>query len=446
VTVTARLLMILALLAAGTSALAFVRCEGEPPDVALEGPLWLGAEPREVAFRAADPGSGLRHLEVILETQEGARTLLETRAEGGWLLGTAARDEPQWTVRLSGEGLADGEGTLRVRATDWSWASRFRGNVGEASVPVQIDTTPPRISIESGLTYVKRAGAAAVAYQLDAPVARDGVRVGERFFRGFPAAETGERRIAVFAVPRDAPAGPEIRVVASDFAGNTASRGWATQLQERGFDEVPVTLPERFFAEKVAELAADLGVDGPDVVAKFRAINEGVRAANEAKIAEVTGNADEPRHFTGGFLQMRNSQVTSRFAEERSYRHGGAEVSRAIHYGYDLAATARAPVEASNAGRVVFAGDLGIYGNCVIVDHGLGVTSLYGHLSAIDVAMGDAVERGQKLGRSGATGLAGGDHLHFAILVGGVYVDPLEWWDARWVAERVEARVLGAAP
>jgi murein DD-endopeptidase MepM/ murein hydrolase activator NlpD len=383
---------------------------------------------------------------VVLETAEGTRTLAETRGQGGWLLGTAGRDDPDWTVTLSSQGLADGEGTLTVRATDWSWAGFFEGNTAEAAVPVLIDTRPPRLSIESGLTYVQRAGAAAVAYRLDGPAALDGVRVGERFFRGFPASESGDRRIAVFAVPRDASEDPKIQVVATDLAGNAASRGWATRLQERSFDEVPVRLPERFFEEKVPELAAHLGIREPDVVSTFRVINERVRADNEATIAEITRDADEPRHFTGAFLQMRNSKVTSEFAEQRSYRYDGEEVSRAVHYGYDLASTSHAPVEASNAGRVAFADDLGIYGNCVILDHGLGVTSLYGHLSEIDVAVGDVVERGQVIGRSGATGLAGGDHLHFAILVGGVYVDPLEWWDAKWVRERVETRALGAGP
>jgi murein DD-endopeptidase MepM/ murein hydrolase activator NlpD len=209
---------------------------------------------------------------------------------------------------------------------------------------------------------------------------------------------------------------------------------------------VPVRLPQRFFEQKVPELAADLGIEATDVTTAFRTINEKVRAENEARIAEITSGAREPRHFVGGFLQMRNSEVTSRFAEQRSYRWEGREVSRAVHYGYDLASTARAPVGATNAGRVIFADDLGIYGKCVIVDHGLGVTSLYGHLSRIDVAPGDVVEKGDVLGTSGATGLAGGDHLHFAILVGGVYVDPLEWWDASWVRKRVESRILGSAP
>ncbi|MEN8183163.1 MAG: M23 family metallopeptidase, partial [Myxococcota bacterium] len=133
----------------------------------------------------------------------------------------------------------------------------------------------------------------------------------------------------------------------------------------------------------------------------------------------------------------------SRFAEERTYLVEGREVSKAIHYGYDLASLSHAAIVAANRGRVLFAGDLGIYGQTVILDHGGGLTSLYGHLSDIDVAEGDLLEKGEELGRSGTTGLAGGDHLHFAVQVGGVYVDPLEWWDGKWVREHVEAKLEG---
>jgi murein DD-endopeptidase MepM/ murein hydrolase activator NlpD len=103
-------------------------------------------------------------------------------------------------------------------------------------------------------------------------------------------------------------------------------------------------------------------------------------------------------------------------------------------------------VGASNAGRVVFADELGIYGNCVLIDHGLGVSSLYGHLSRIDVAPGDVVQRGQTIGLTGQTGLAGGDHLHFAILVGDTYVDPIEWWDPKWIRDHIDARLESPAP
>jgi murein DD-endopeptidase MepM/ murein hydrolase activator NlpD len=117
-----------------------------------------------------------------------------------------------------------------------------------------------------------------------------------------------------------------------------------------------------------------------------------------------------------------------------------------VHLGFDLAVTANVPVLAANDGRVVHADFLGIYGNCVIVDHGFGVQSLYGHLSSLDVKAGDMVRKAQPLGRSGMTGLAGGDHLHFTMLVDGRPVNSVEWWDAHWMEDRVLRKIRDAAP
>ena len=108
-----------------------------------------------------------------------------------------------------------------------------------------------------------------------------------------------------------------------------------------------------------------------------------------------------------------------------------------IHFGYDLAAVQHGPVPAANSGVVVFAGPLSIYGNAVVVDHGLGLQTLYGHLSSIDVKEGDQVAKEQELGRTGSTGLALGDHLHYEVLINGVSVTPLEWWDAKWIRDHV---------
>jgi murein DD-endopeptidase MepM/ murein hydrolase activator NlpD len=74
------------------------------------------------------------------------------------------------------------------------------------------------------------------------------------------------------------------------------------------------------------------------------------------------------------------------------------------------------------------------------------VQSLYAHLSTIDVKVGDTVEKGQALGRSGMTGLAGGDHLHFSMLVGGHPVNSVEWWDAHWIEDRVLRKIREAVP
>jgi murein DD-endopeptidase MepM/ murein hydrolase activator NlpD len=171
-----------------------------------------------------------------------------------------------------------------------------------------------------------------------------------------------------------------------------------------------------------------------------------VRAANEKKIRELLADSAPERLWQGAFTQLANSKVTSRFAERRTYFVGGQPISKATHFGYDLASTRAAPITAGASGRVMYADELGIYGNCVLIDHGLGLGTLYGHLSRLDVQPGDRVERGQTLGLSGATGLAGGDHLHFAVLLGDSYVDPIEWWDEKWVHENIETRLPTLSP
>ena len=136
-------------------------------------------------------------------------------------------------------------------------------------------------------------------------------------------------------------------------------------------------------------------------------------------------------------MQPRNTKVFSNFAETRTYVYDGKTVDTQVHFGFDLASTKHSPVPAANAGQVAFTGPLTIYGNTVIVDHGLGLQTLYAHLSSIDVKVGDAITKGQSLGRTGTTGLATGDHLHFEVLVSGVSVTPIEWWDGKWIRDRV---------
>jgi len=99
----------------------------------------------------------------------------------------------------------------------------------------------------------------------------------------------------------------------------------------------------------------------------------------------------------------------------------------------DIASTRRAEVKAANNGKVVFGDYLGIYGNMVLLDHGQGVFSLYSHLSQINVTVGDSVKGGGVIGLTGTTGMAGGDHLHFSMLVHGTFVTPKEWWDKHWI-------------
>lgn len=437
-------ILFLALLA-GLGVLGFIRWEDRAPTVQAPDALVVNAAGREVELVFDDEGSGLQSIRVVLAHARGEVVLSEEDVPGSLWSGSAAIGPRRVAIRIDPkkQGLPDGDAFLRISARDWSWRDGLRGNETRVEVPLRVDRKPPRVGVESGLTYVKRGGSGSVVYRVSEAAVRDGVEVGDAFYPGF---SLGNRRIAIFAVPTDAAANPTVRVVAEDAAGNSAQAEWPVVVKERAFPEAQISLQQRFLETKTRQLAEAQGIDTSDLSAAFREINTDLRLANEARIREIlSGSAPEPM-WSGGFEQLRNSQVTSRFAEHRRYFVDGRKNSEAIHYGYDLASIAAAPITASAAGRVVYADDLGIYGNCVLIDHGVGVSSLYGHLSRMDVSKGDVVEQGQQLGLSGATGLAGGDHLHFAILVGKTYVDPLEWWDGEWVRTHVEERLGIAGP
>lgn len=426
-----------ALVLAGSAiAYAWLRLEGGEPEILGPEPTVLGAGGQTLPIEVRDAGSGVRSLSAVLVHARGESPLLDESFPGSPWSGALQRGEHRATLQLdaSALGVPDGEAFLRIQARDWS----LRSNLSTLEVPVRIDRTPPRLAVSSGLTYVKRGGSGSVVYRVSEPPVRSGVEVGESFFPGFPL---GGHYVAIFAVPTDAPEKPRVRVVAEDAAGNVAAAGWPAVVKERSFLRSAVRLPESFLEETVRGLAASQGIAEEDLSAAFRRINTELRAANERRIREIVSRTAEEPLWSGAFEQLENSQVTSRFAERRDYVVGGVVNSQATHFGYDLASTRAAEITATARGRVAFAGELGIYGQCVILDHGLGVASLYGHLSRIDVAEGESVPAGGGLGLSGASGLAGGDHLHFAILVGGTYVDPLEWWDPKWVETHVEARI-----
>jgi murein DD-endopeptidase MepM/ murein hydrolase activator NlpD len=435
---------------------AWARLESSPP--VLTGPetILLGAEPQNVTISVQEEGMGLRAITARLIDAKGEKPLVTEKIRGSWQEGSLEHErEIDLVLDAESLDLEDGSARLLIEAEDWSW----RNNRGTLEVGVEIDRVAPGVAVRSGLTYVDRGGAATVVYEISEPAERDGVEVtganGTLFYPGhpFPGASGGEdfdangegsragRRVAIFAIDRDAGPNPQVSVVAADRAGNRSSARWNLMVKPRVFPQGKVNLPSSFLHDVVPALASKAGIDVSDPVAAFEQVNTELRSRNEAEIAERLAETEPEPLWTGGFEQLANSKVTSRFAEERVYVVEGRPVSEAIHFGYDLASLAGAPITAANAGRVRFAGDLGIYGNCVLVDHGLGVGSLYGHLSRIDVSEGEAVDKGQRLGLSGATGLAGGDHLHFAMRVGPTYVDPVEWWDPKWVREHVDVRL-----
>jgi len=433
--------VVLLLVVGAAVVIGMARCEGAPPTIESPSPIAIGATARTVTVEVADAGAGLRDLQATLVHAGGEAPLTKRSFDGSPLpyIGThAERERVELSIDAKALGLASGDAKLRLTARDLSWRDFGAGNETTIEVPLSIDYRPPTLTLAPGITYAKRAGSVALVYDVSDDTERDGVEVGDRFYPSIPA--TGEgvpagRRYALFPLAQELESNVKINVIAVDHAGNQTTRTPQINIKDRVYPNETIVLSQRFLDQKVAELAGATGVNDSDKLKAFQEINTRIRRENEEKIRSVIAVTAPELLFTEAFEQMPDSQVRSTFAERRSYLLDGQKISESIHYGYDLASLAGAPIPASNAGRVLFADELGIYGNCVILDHGLGLNTLYGHMSHIDVKVGDTVEKGQTLGQSGQTGLAGGDHLHFAMLLRGVYVDPVEWWDPKWVRE-----------
>jgi murein DD-endopeptidase MepM/ murein hydrolase activator NlpD len=308
--------------------------------------------------------------------------------------------------------------------------------------------------------YVKLGGAEMVVYRVAPPDASSGVQVGDRYYPGYPASgvsaakTTGAPdvdptlRVAFFGLLFDQDVSTSIRLVAEDPAGNTAQVEFDHRTFPATFDRRRVPVDDAFFQRVVPAIIAatpelKLPTDTPEQrLEAFLAINRDLRRANEAQIETVSRGTSAEMLWRGPFTRMGGASSEAVFADHRTYVYGDRDVDQQVHLGTDLASTRGAPIMAANTGHVLFAGSLGIYGNCVILDHGMGVQSLYAHLSNASVEVGDRVNRGETIGRSGMTGLAGGDHLHFTMLVAGRPVNPVEWWDPHWIADRIDRKLV----
>jgi murein DD-endopeptidase MepM/ murein hydrolase activator NlpD len=339
-------------------------------------------------------------------------------------------------------GLVEGDAVVRVVAERaGTWLRHPEPVVKELRLPVRL--APPALALLSSQHYVAQGGSGIVAYRAGSTSVRDGVRAGAFFFPGSPLPGGGrEDRVALFGVPWDLSDDAGLRVVAEDDAGNASELAFVDRFFPRPPARDTIALDDAFLAKVVPEIRAQTpGLeDRGSPLENYLQINRDLRKANAGELLALGARSAGAFLWTEPFLPLRNAKVMSAFADQRTYVYQGREVDAQTHLGFDLAVVAHTPVPAANRGVVLLARYFGIYGNSVVVDHGLGLATLYSHLSSIEVKEGQTVERGAILGHTGATGLAGGDHLHFTTMVRGLPVNPVEWWDGKWIRDRVASK------
>ena len=346
--------------------------------------------------------------------------------------------------------LESGPATLKVRAAR-PVLRGLRQVSSEASRDLQVRLTPPRVSVVSTHHYVNQGGAEMIVYRASPADVESGVRVGDVVYPGFPGSAASltdpELKVAFFALLYNQTPDTPMELFARDSAGNESRAQFEHRIFPKKFRNSRIPLDDKFLSRVVPAIlqsSPQLQAASTDLLPAFLKINNDLRRANNEAIAALAKKTAPRILWQGAFQSLGGSQVESSFADFRTYLYDNKDVDRQVHLGFDLAKTANAPVTAANNGMVVMASELGIYGNTVVIDHGLGVQSLYAHLSSFAVKEGDTVKTGQTLGASGQTGLAGGDHLHFSMLVNGQFVNATEWWDPHWIEDRVMRKLRDA--
>ena len=349
--------------------------------------------------------------------------------------------------------LANGPARLIVTARrDVFFGLRQTSTTQTQDVEVRLD--PPRVAVVSTHHFINHGGAEFVILRATPEDVEAGILVGDARYPFYPGSAVGlsdpALRVGFFALRHDQDLSTRISAYARDAAGNEATSAVGHKPFIKKFLQSRIPIDQPFLDRVVPAIASntsDLKVDtgsADGLLKGFLEINGNLRKKNNEAITALAAKTQPRMLWDGAFTPMGNAQVESRFADRRTYFFDNKEIDKQVHLGFDLASLQRAPVLASNAGVVVHADFLGIYGNCVIIDHGLGVQTLYAHLSTMNVKEGDAVTKGQEIGRTGATGLAGGDHLHFTTMLHGTPVNPVEWWDAHWMQDRVLRKIKEA--
>ena len=333
---------------------------------------------------------------------------------------------------------------LTVTVTDKSLWNLFRGNTAQKKIDIRVDYKRPNVNVIANSRMINQGGSALVVFQAqDENLDKLYIKANNHTFKPEPYKKEGYYAVLVAWPFTDDSF--DAKIVATDLAGNKRETHIPFYHGNPRYRVSKIRATDKFIDGKITDLTSSdpeyAGIE--DRLEKLKAINETMRLKNEALIHKLSRHVSDERidawHIKR-FYPLKNGKRVASFGDHRYYYYKDKNniVSESYHVGYDLASTKMADVIASNPGKVVFADENGIYGNMPLIDHGLGLYTLYGHCSQLLVKEGDEVHAGQVIAKTGMTGLALGDHLHFGMLVQGIEVRPVEWFDSKWIKKFID--------
>lgn len=331
----------------------------------------------------------------------------------------------------------------KIEVSDWSNTNFFNGNTAKKTFDFIVDFTSPKVEMIASSFSIIYGGSALLVFKAEEPNLKSlVVSNGIDEFKAFPYIQKGYY-VTLIAWPiKNKSFMPSI--IATDMAGNRTIYKVAMVKRLKGYRNSNLKLQEKDFL-KVRNMVEGIGKRIPSSFANnpelFSYLNETIRQEDESEIFQASNS------FRNGiitsvptlerFYPLKGGQVVGSFGDSRHYYFKDVNISNSFHLGLDLASIKNAPILASNAGEIVLQKKLGLYGNTIVVYHGLGLSSSYSHISRFNLAFGDKVKVGDILAYTGSTGWAFGDHLHFGILVQGHFVWIAEWMDSKWIKNNI---------
>lgn len=415
----------------GLAALGFFWFSGATPALKLAAPVTVVGSSTPVTVQADDP-HGLKSFTAEIRQGGQSKIVLADKTR-------SKKTERLFAFSVGGKQapfLNEGPAALVFTAK----SNDFRGASTTLTQAVTVSLRPPTIVADGRQHYVNQGGSELVTLDLGGNWIDTGVRAGKYVSGTFAMPgqpDNSNHRFSLFAYPWDVPAGTEPVAFAKNAAGTEVTATFWCKIFPKQFRHSNIQLNDRNLQKVVGELDPN---GAGSLVERFVRINNQMRKANAETIYNLRNNTEHRILWSGPFIPIKGTRE-SYFADDRSYYYNGKKVDEQVHLGFDLAQTANMSVTAANSGKVIYADRLGIYGNCVIIDHGYSLQTLYGHMSRIDVKVGDMVQKEQHIGVSGATGMAFGDHVHFSMLIAGYQVNPIEWWDEHWIKDRILSKI-----
>ena len=427
--------------------------EGEKPLIVLEPHPEFLSKGQKFTYSISDKRMGLKKLKVSVNQEGKEINLFEQEFPYKGLLNRKGvhRYEKELFIDPLLLDLAQGRADINIHVWDYSRKSGGDGNHTLTQHKMTVDTIPPAIRAISRMHNINMGGAGLVIYQASSDTEESGLFVDDIFSPGFPADGKTLKGVHVsyFTVPFNSGLKPSIYLWAKDRADNHSNATFYYHIRRKQFRNERIEITDRFLKRILPYFSFYPLNPAESDINKFIKINNELRKENNHTLLKLGEKTSPKRLWQGPWLRLKNSATMARFADHRSYYYKGKKFDEQVHLGIDLASLENSPVQATNHGRIIFAERLGIYGLTVVLDHGQGLASLYSHLSKIEVTPDQEVKKGDIIGLTGQTGLAGGDHLHFAIMVNGIFVSPIEWFDGHWIKDNITkklALVSGVTP